>query len=259
MPGGLLNIISYGNQNVLLNGNPSRTFFKCVYAKYTNFGLQKFRIDFDGQRCLHLNEDSEFTWKIPRYADLLMDTYLVVNLPSIWSPILPPQDCSGRWAPYDFKWIKNLGTQMIKDVVISVGGQILQQFSGQYLYNLVERDFKEDKKHLYYEMTGNTEELNDPENASIYRRELRPNKTYPSAYYYGPITSNNVGPEPSIRARKLYIPINSWFTLMSKMAFPLISLQYNYLSITIRMRPIKELFQIRDVLDPSHNFPYNST
>ena len=42
---------------------------------------------------------------------------------------------------------------------------------------------------------------------------------------------------------------------MSKMAFPLISLQYNYLSITIRMRPIKELFQIRDVLDLSHGFP----
>ena len=47
MPGGLLNLVSLGNQNIILNGNPSKTMFKCKYAKYTNFGLQKFRIDFD--------------------------------------------------------------------------------------------------------------------------------------------------------------------------------------------------------------------
>ena len=28
MPGGLLNIIAYGNQNVFLHGNPDKTFFK---------------------------------------------------------------------------------------------------------------------------------------------------------------------------------------------------------------------------------------
>ena len=48
MPGGLLNLISYGNQNIFLNGNPSKTLIKCKYAKYTNFGLQKFRTDFEG-------------------------------------------------------------------------------------------------------------------------------------------------------------------------------------------------------------------
>ena len=59
MPGGLLNLVAYGNQNVILTGNPSKTFFKCAYAKYTNFGLQKFRIDFDGQRTLRLESPSE--------------------------------------------------------------------------------------------------------------------------------------------------------------------------------------------------------
>ena len=42
MPGGLLNIIAFGNSNIILNGNPTKTFFKTVYAKYTNFGMQKF-------------------------------------------------------------------------------------------------------------------------------------------------------------------------------------------------------------------------
>ena len=91
MAGGLLNIVSYGNQNVYLNGNPSKTFFKTTYKKYTNFGLQKFRTDFDGLRNLRMTESSNFTFRMKRYAELLMDTYLVVTLPTIWSPIYPPQ------------------------------------------------------------------------------------------------------------------------------------------------------------------------
>ena len=54
MAGGLLNLVAYGNQNVIINGNPSKTFFKMKYAKHTNFGLQKFRIDYDGLRTLNL-------------------------------------------------------------------------------------------------------------------------------------------------------------------------------------------------------------
>jgi len=243
MPGGLLNLVSYGNQNVILNGDPSKTMFKCTYSKYTNFGLQKFRIDFDGSRTLRMNEPSKFDFKIPRYADLLMDTYLVVTLPTIWSPILPPTDCSGQWLPYEFKWIENLGTQMIKEVRFVVGGQVIQQFSGQYLYNLVERDFTETKKKTYYNMTGNTAELNDPANAGTHTN------VYPSAYYEDP--QEGYGPEPSIRSRKLYIPLNIWFTLAAKMAFPLVSLQYNEFHIEVEIRPVNELFIIRDVISPS--------
>lgn len=108
MAGGLLNLVAYGNQNVILNSNPKKTFFKTTYAKYTNFGLQKFRIDFDGQRNLRLNESSKFTFYIPRYAELLMDTYLVVTLPNIWSPILPPKAAVSRGRPMNSSGLKTL-------------------------------------------------------------------------------------------------------------------------------------------------------
>ena len=245
MTGGLLNIVSFGNQNVILNGNPKKTFFKSTYAKYTNFGLQKFRIDFTGQRSLRLSTDSRFTFYVPRYADLLMDTYVVVTLPTIWSPIMPPSSCSENWAPYEFRWIENLGTQMIKEIVISVGGQTLQVLTGKYLLGLVQRDFTDDKKKLYDQMTGNIPELNDPGN---YGSRIN---TYPNAYY----TTLQQGSEPSIRSRKLYIPINAWFTLSSKMAFPLIALQYNQLQIDVVMRPIQDIYTIRDVMDPANGWP----
>ncbi len=247
MAGGLLNIISTGNNNVFLTGNPSKTFFKVTYVKYTNFGMQKFRIDYSGLRELRPSEDSHFTFKIPRYADLLMDTYIVVTLPDIWSPVFAPCDeTQQRWSPYDFKWIKDLGTHMIKEITINCGGLMLQRYTGEYLAAMVERDFTTEKKQLFDEMTGNVTELNNP--AYAFGRT----NAYPSAAF----TTSSTGAEPSIRGRNLYIPVNTWFTLNSNCAFPLVALQYNELSISVTFRPIQDLFQVRDVHDPDFSFPY---
>jgi hypothetical protein len=247
MPGGLLNIVSVGNNNSILTGNPSKTFFRVTYSKYTNFGLQKFRIDYDGLRDLRLTEPSVFTFKVPRYADLLMDTYLVVTLPDIWSPLYHPCNQDGlRWTPYEFKWIKNLGSLMIKEIEITCGSLTLQRYTGEYLAAMVDRDFTAEKKDLFNKMTGNVPEFYDPGNV-----DGRAN-TYPTAFY----TTSSNGAEPSIRSRNLYIPINTWFTLNSQCAFPLIALQYNELVITVTMRPIQELFQVRDVFDFQNMYPY---
>jgi hypothetical protein len=247
MAGGLLNIIANGNNNVILTGNPSKTFFKVTYSKYTNFGLQKFRLDFDGSRSLRLSEPTTFTFKVKRYADLLMDTYLVVNIPDIWSPFMNPvEETNWRWSPYEFRWIPDLGTQMVEEILITCGSLTLQRYSGQYLKAMVERDFSIEKKELFNRMTGNLQELNDPANA-FSRLNI-----YPNAYY----TPNLAGAEPSIRGRTLYIPINTWFTMDSRCAFPLVALQYNELVIHVTLRPIQELFIVRNVYDYANNYPY---
>ena len=88
MAGGLLNLIAVGNQNVIVHGDPQKTFFKVTYAKHSNFGLQKFRIDHQGIRFLSPTSETKFNFKIPKYGDLLMDTYIAVRMPTIWSPIL---------------------------------------------------------------------------------------------------------------------------------------------------------------------------
>lgn len=252
MAGGLLNIVSTGNNNLILTGNPTKTFFKVTYSKYSNFGLQKFRIDYNGLRELRLNEPSTFTFKIPRYAELLMDTYVVVTLPDIWSPIYHPisgTDGNGtnfNWVPYDFRWIKNVGAMMIKEIEINCGSMNLQRYSGEYIASMVERDFSDEKKTLFNRMTGNVKELYDP--ATSHQRV----NTYPSAYY----TTTSTGSEPSIRGRNLYIPLNSFFCLNSGSAFPLVALQYNELTVNVTLRPIRELIQVRDVFDVTYNFPY---
>ena len=293
MPGGLLNLISEGNLNKILNGNPTKTFFKAKYSKFSNFGLQKFRINFEGLRNLRLSEDSIFEFTFPRYADLLMDTYLVVALPNIWSPIIEfsegnnnllndlprnvydigvpldfrsvPEEIldpnlksklikenlsdniTRKFYPYEFKWIENLGVQMIRHIRFYVAGGLIQEFSGQYLYNLVQRDFTNTKKELFERMIGNTPDLMDPANFGG-RNNVYPNVVYNSKWQFGP--------EPSIRGKLIYIPINIWFTLLSETAFPLISLQYQELRMEVSLRPIQELFIVRYIptVDQANNY-----
>jgi hypothetical protein len=176
-----------------------------------------------------------------------------MNLPNIWSPVMPPQavpQADGstiytNWAPYEFQWIENLGAQIISQIVITCGNQKLQQYSGQYILNSARRDFSGKKLELFNEMIGNVPELNDPANSGA-----RVN-AYPNAFY----TASPAGAEPSILGRTLYIPLGAWFNLVTEQAFPLVALQYNELQISVSFRPISEWFTIRDVMDYTNNFP----
>lgn len=264
MAGGVLNLIAIGNANVFLTGDPTKTFFRVAYSKYTNFGLQKFRIDYSGTRDLRLTEPSTFTFKMPRYAELLMDTYLVMTLPDIWSPVYPPiqkrvdadgnvlnegKHTNNKWVPYEFRWIEDLGAQMIKEIEIRCGAFVLARYGGDFLSAMAERDFPEHKKELFRKMTGNVPELNNPALA-----HLRTN-TYPNAFY-DETNPPTAGLEPSIRGRNLYIPLNAWFTMDSRCAFPMVALQYNELEISVTLRSIQDLFQVRDVLDVDNDYFY---
>ena len=236
MAGGLLNLIAIGNQNTILTGNPTKSFFKSRYVKYTNFGLQKYRIDQIGQKQLSLNQKSYYSFKILRYGDLLMDVYLAITLPDIWSPIIKKNN---KYIPYEFCWIKNIGCQIIEEVTFTIGGHIIQKFSGNYLQNQVERDFDNNKRELFNLMTGNTKDLYDPANYS------NRNNNYPNAFKINDNSNNLI--EPSIHSKQLLIPVNTWFSLMSTMALPLICLQYSEMEINFTLKPLVNLFTIKDV------------
>lgn len=236
MPGGLLNLIAYGNQNIILNGNPKKTFFKSVYMKYTNFGIQKFRLDYQGTRDIDPNSDSIYTFRIPRHAELLLDSYLCFTLPDIWSPILPPTDVGDIWKPYHFKWINNIGTSLIKTIKIMIGTQIIQEYPGEYIRCVVERDYSEEQKKMFDLMSGNIVEIHSPE---IYNIDFV--NSYPNTIH------REKDQEPSIRGRKIYVPLNPWFMNNTQMSLPLVALQYNEVTIEITLKPIKEMFTINNV------------
>jgi len=249
MAGGLLNLVAVGQQNIILNGNPQKTYWKTTYKKYTNWGKQNFRLDFIGTPTLSLTTESTFTFSVKRYADLLMDCYISIQIPNIWSPIMPPQAITNPdgsitytdWTPYEFKWIENLGAQIITRVAITCGNQLLQQYSGQYILASVLRDYSGRKRALFNKMIGSDPELFDPAGSG----------SYPNAFY----TESPAGAQPSINGRTLYIPLGAWFNIESTQAFPLVALQYNELQISVSFRPINEWFTIRDVMDYANDYP----
>ena len=80
MPGGLINIATYGSQDLFLTGTPEITYFKLVYRRHTNFGMESIRLNFDDS--VNFNKISILT--IPKAGDLLHKTYLEVTLPEIY-------------------------------------------------------------------------------------------------------------------------------------------------------------------------------
>ena len=272
MTGGLMNLVSYGEANVIVHGNPKKTFFKTVFHKHTNFGMQRFRIDFQGQRNLQFNNDTVFDFKLPRYGDLIHDTYLVVNIPSIWSG---NYDAGGKNATYNFNWANNLGTTMIRQVDILSGSSTLASFPGEYLHFIKERDLPAEKKKGWDEMIGNVDELKNP--AKYVRKHMQnedfmPNFIKGSSFstaqnnesidhhnyvdYYPQVNkgslahvnsgTNTSDSQPSIRGRKLYIPLECWFCDNSKYSIPLVAVQNQEITVRITMRPATELFTILD-------------
>ena len=240
MTGGLMNLTAAGNENIVIHGNPKKTFFKAVFKKHTNFGLQRFRIDFEGNRVLNFTTPTILDFKVPRYAELLYDTYVCVTLPHIYSPLLyNGENQLGRnLIPYEFRWIDEIGTNMIREVEIYTGGTTLAKYSGEYLSCVKERDFTNAKKDLWNRMTGNVPEINDPASANGNIN------VYPNAMYI-----DESGVEPSIRSRKIYIPLDAFFCESSKMALPLVALQYQEVSIRLTFRPTYQLYTLNNIAD----------
>lgn len=79
MAGGLINIVTYGAQDIYLTGNPEITHFKVIYRRYTNFSIENIRASFDNE----VGFGKEFSLKVKRLGDALSKTYLEIVLPEM--------------------------------------------------------------------------------------------------------------------------------------------------------------------------------
>lgn len=77
MTGGLVQITTYGTQDIMLSGNPQITFFTMIYRRYTNFGKKTLEQNFEN----NVNFDSKSTMIIPKSGDLLSNITLRIKLP----------------------------------------------------------------------------------------------------------------------------------------------------------------------------------
>jgi hypothetical protein len=80
MGGGLMQIVTYGAEDLSLTGNPQITFFHTVYRRYTNFGKKFIELSFDNSP----NFNTTSYLNIPKNnGDLLTKLILKIKLPKI--------------------------------------------------------------------------------------------------------------------------------------------------------------------------------
>ncbi len=79
MGGGLLQLVSYGAQDIYISGNPQITFWKVLYKRHTNFAMESIEVTFNGQADFN----KRVTAVINRNADLMYRTYVQVVLPAV--------------------------------------------------------------------------------------------------------------------------------------------------------------------------------
>jgi hypothetical protein len=249
MPGGLLQLVGVGAQNQFVNGNPSMTYFNAMYKRFSNFAMEHFRLDFRGtDMTLPPAGNRTFRCKIPRYADMLHDTYLCVNLPEIYSPCVQSQTIGSPAAyAYQFQWIPNIGYNMIEEVSVLINGTAIVTLTGEWMKLMTYMKYTNTKRAMIDQMVGNIPELYDPANANG-RFNQYPNAIQPSA--------NPTSPPcvPSITGRQLTIPLPFWFCEEIGQSLPLVALTEAEVEIVVTFSNIYDLFTIVDPRDDSPTF-----
>jgi hypothetical protein len=242
MSGGLISLVSYGNENVILNGNPQMTYFYKAFMRHTHFSQEPIEIPMDGPSQLQLDAPILLKAKIPRLGDLLSDLVLRVDIPDIYSKAYITYDLSGNptltQTPQEFQWVRQLGVRIIDRIVFTIGGSKVQEFNADWIASkaILDQDQSEYQKWRY--MVGDVPEMFDPANG------LYGAGGYPNVVRW---TTQSVQTNaPSIPSRRLRIPLGLWLSDSIENALPLVSLQQHFAEIQIQLRPIRELYTLRD-------------
>lgn len=253
MPGGLLQLVGKGAQDQLVTGNPSFTHFRSVYKRHTEFAMEHFRLYFKTSLLTYPTSGSlRLRTKVERYAQLINDCYLSIDLPDIYSPVVPvsnvpanaPINTSSTAIGYEFNWVRNLGYNMIRHVSVLVNGQEIVRHTGEWMKLYANLTFDANKKEILNRMIGNVPDMYDPANAQGRMNQYPHSISTPSTYA-----------EPSIYGRTLLIPLHFWFCETVGQALPLVALQQSEVEIVVELRNANELFTVRDPRTTLNNAP----
>lgn len=251
MPGGgLISLIAYGTQNVILSGNPDMTYFFKTFKKYTHFSLETISKAFDGPTTSYpYDRTVQVTTQVDRRGDLLSDVYISFTLPPIFSKHLAssgeniyPDPGQGTRLEQEFQWVKAVGALAIDTVYVTIGPNKIQEFTGEYLMAKAMLDLPKDAYEKWQRMVGDVPELTDPA-TGIYGNPTVIPPQYPTVFRDN--TASTQTNNPSIPGYKVYVPIPFWFTEEGQ-ALPLVGLQVYPVSITVIFRPARELYSTLD-------------
>ena len=206
MGGGLMQLVSYGAQDVYISGNPQITFWKILYKRHTNFAVESIEVTFNGQADFN----KSVTAVINRNADLMYKTYLQVTLPEVAST-------SARWVNY-------IGHALISYVEVEIGGQRIDRQYGDWMQIWTQLATDAGNVASLNKMLGFTPNLALPTVAA--------GGSFP-APCAATTSPNSCTPLSKLPATTLYVPLQFWFCRNPGVAIPLIALQYHEVRVNM--------------------------
>jgi len=211
MGGGLLQLVSYGAQDIYISGSPQITFWKVLYKRHTNFAMESIEVTFNGQADFN----KRVTAVINRNADLMYRTYLQVVLPAV---DLPSTSLNR------FRWLNFIGHRLVKTVELEIGGQRIDRQYGDWMQIWTQLSQDKGTIEALNDMIGNTHDLVLMKDRRGYALD---------ASCAGSELTNTCAPRSGTPARTLYIPLQFWFCRNPGLAIPLIALQYHEVRINV--------------------------
>jgi hypothetical protein len=240
--GGLLALVTYGTQNVLLSGNPQMTYFYKVFRRYSHFSMENVTKQLEGPSELQYDQQISLRLKIDRVGDLVSEIYFTFSIPDIYSKyITPTGSCNQQ---YEFQWVRYLGAAIINNVGFYVGGQKIQEFDGTYIMSRALLDYDKDKFQKWKNLVGDTANLNDPTNG-LYAGGLL-NQGYPTVIPDPTRSTQAQVNRPSIFGRDITVPLPFWFSEATSQSLPLTALQYHECEVRMNLNSIEQLFNTLD-------------
>lgn len=148
MPGAPIQLVSLGEQNVYLCGNPQITFFVAVYRRHTNFAIETI------EEVFHTAPKFGGKTKVVlgNYGDLVHQMFLEIQLPTLNAF---PDDGS-----YYVSWVNSIGHAIINNIEVKIGGTVIDRQYGQWLEIWGELTVPESKRSAYYDMIGHHDNFN---------------------------------------------------------------------------------------------------
>uniref|UniRef100_A0A6C0IY37 Major capsid protein N-terminal domain-containing protein n=1 Tax=viral metagenome TaxID=1070528 RepID=A0A6C0IY37_9ZZZZ len=182
------------DEDKYLVGNPQFTYFKSVHKRHTNFSLQNVSLNFSGETYMgkHSNFSKKIYTNIPKNGDLIHRMYLMINL-----------DFDGAQKEL-IESIGVSGFSLIDYIEISIGGQIIDKHTGDWLHIYHEHFLDSSKNDLLCDM----------------------------------INIHNVAKyKSSLRDGILYLPLAFWFNKDPGVSLPIIALNNNEVKINVKFNP----------------------
>ena len=231
MVGGLLQLKEKGSQDIYLTGNPQITFFKIIYRRHTNFSIESILQIWENKVS-----DNQLSTRcvIGRKGDLISKMYIQDRIYNSSHTIENGKNLQ-----------KNHGYDMINNVNIQIGSQIIDEHTNNWLETYAELTQKNEYGFLSDGGDAMCQGIADGGECTKFQaltfaggvngissdswrqkfRDIETETDYNNYYNANPIGY-------------IYVPLQFWFCRNIGLSLPLIALQYNEVVINIDFKNI---------------------